>query len=73
MTSLRMAMSMALACLALSAAMPWAQQTVSFKTGDGWMIHGEVHGTGDRGVVLVHGGRFTKESWRPQAAQLVRA
>ena len=32
-----------------------------------------MHGTGSRGVVLVHGGRFTKESWRPQAEQLVRA
>src|SRR5918993_1350840 len=49
------------------------QQPVSFRTSDGWTIHAEVHGTGERAVVLVHGGRFTKESWRPQAAELVRA
>ena len=73
MMNLRIAVTMAFACLALSAAMLWAQQAVSCKTRDGWMIHGEVHGTGDRGVVLVHGGRFTKESWRPQAEQLVGA
>ncbi len=66
-------MTMAFACLALAAATLLAQQPVAFKTADGWTIHAEVHGTGNRGVVLVHGGRFTKESWRPQAEQLVRA
>ncbi len=59
--------------LALAAATLLAQQPVAFKTADGWTIHAEAHGTGNRGVVLVHGGRFTKESWRPQAEQLVRA
>jgi pimeloyl-ACP methyl ester carboxylesterase len=46
---------------------------VSFKTQDGWTIHADLYGTGARGVVLVHGGRFTKDPWRPQAAELVKA
>lgn len=59
--------------LALYGAAVDAQQPVSFKTADGWTIHAEVHGRGERAVVLVHGGRFTKEGWRPQADQLARA
>lgn len=72
MRRLRIAVTM-LASLALSVASVGAEQPVSFKTADGWLIHAEAHGTGNRGVVLVHGGRFTKESWRPQTAELVRA
>lgn len=45
-------------------------QTVSFPTGDGGTIYADVYGKGDRGVVLVHGGQFRKESWRPQATEL---
>jgi len=40
---------------------------VSFPTADGGLIYADVYGKGDRGVVLALGGRFTKESWRPQA------
>jgi pimeloyl-ACP methyl ester carboxylesterase len=43
---------------------------VSFPTEDGALIYADVYGSGDRGVVLAHGGRFTKESWRPQAELL---
>src|SRR6266487_5021529 len=50
-----------------------AQQHVSFATQDGGLIYADLYGKGDRGVVLAHGGRFTKESWRPQAQQLARA
>jgi alpha-beta hydrolase superfamily lysophospholipase len=50
-----------------------AQQTVSFPTEDGGVIFADVYGAGDRGVVLAHGGRFTKESWEPQARTLVSA
>jgi pimeloyl-ACP methyl ester carboxylesterase len=50
-----------------------AQQRVSFPADDGWVIHGTVYGSSERGVVLIHGGRFTKESWQPQAQQLVKA
>jgi pimeloyl-ACP methyl ester carboxylesterase len=46
---------------------------VSFVTSDGALIYADVYGTGDRGVVLAHGGRFRKESWQPQAEQLAAA
>src|SRR5437879_10751996 len=50
-----------------------AQEPVSFPTQDGWIIHGDLYGTGDRGVVLAHGGRFNKGSWEEQARVLVKA
>ena len=50
-----------------------AQQQVSFPTQDGWIIHGDLYGGGDRCVVLAHGGRFDKGSWQKQARVLVRA
>ena len=40
-----------------------AQQQVSFSTQDGGVVHADVYGSGDRGLVLAHGGRFTKDSW----------
>jgi pimeloyl-ACP methyl ester carboxylesterase len=40
---------------------------------DGAVIQGHLYGTGKRGVVLAHGGRFTKESWAKQARQLAAA
>ncbi len=46
---------------------------VSFATEDGAIIYADLCGRGDRGVVLAHGGRFTKESWQPQAQKLARA
>ena len=49
-----------------------AQRPVSFPAEDGWVIHGSMYGAGDRGVVLIHGGRFTKESWLPQAQELAK-
>lgn len=48
-------------------------QHVSIATEDGGILYADVYGEGDRGVVLAHGGRFTKESWQPQAEMLVRA
>src|SRR5262249_21401797 len=48
-------------------------QHVSFATEDGGLIYADVYGDGDRGVVLAHGGRFTKESWQPQAQSLEKA
>lgn len=50
-----------------------AHQPVSFQTEDGWTIHADLYGTGDRGVVVAHGGRFTKASWEKQAPEVVRA
>jgi len=45
---------------------------VTFSTEDGAIIDADLYGQGDRGVVLAHGGRFTKESWQPQAQKLAR-
>ncbi len=50
-----------------------AQEHVSFPTQDGWIIHGDLYGTGDRAIVLAHGGRFNKSSWEKQALVLVKA
>jgi pimeloyl-ACP methyl ester carboxylesterase len=49
-----------------------AQKTVSFPT-DGGIIYADVYGSGERAVVLAHGGRFNKESWQKQASVLVDA
>lgn len=48
-----------------------AQKPISFPTEDGGMIAANLYGIGDRAVLLVHGGRFTKESWAAQASILV--
>lgn len=54
--------------LALSLALPAAAQNpVSFPTSDGAHICADLYPAGPRAVVLAHGGRFNKESWRPQA------
>jgi pimeloyl-ACP methyl ester carboxylesterase len=50
-----------------------AQTAVSFPTEDGGVIFADVYGAGARGVVLVHGGRFNKESWKKQAETLAEA
>ncbi|MFN7925847.1 MAG: alpha/beta fold hydrolase [Bryobacteraceae bacterium] len=54
----------------LPAALAGAEEKVSFATGDGARVCAEVFGRGKRAVVLAHGGRFQKESWRPQASIL---
>ncbi len=50
-----------------------AQEHISFPTQDGGIIHADLYGNGDRGVVLAHGGRFKKESWKKQAEALEKA
>lgn len=50
-----------------------AQTTVSFPTEDGGVISADMYGEGDRAVVLAHGARFNKESWRTQARALAGA
>jgi pimeloyl-ACP methyl ester carboxylesterase len=39
---------------------------------DGYTLHAGQYGSGSRGVVLVHGGRFNKESWKKQAETLAQ-
>jgi pimeloyl-ACP methyl ester carboxylesterase len=48
-----------------------AERTVSFPTADRGRICADLYGDGPRAVVLAHGGRFNKESWREQAHILV--
>ena len=48
-----------------------AQQAISFPTEDGGRVCADLYGQGTRAVVLAHGGRFNKESWRDQAQALV--
>ncbi len=60
-----------------------AQETVSFPTEDGGLIYALEYaptaagqaggGAPERGLVLVHGGRFDKESWAKQAPEFVKA
>jgi pimeloyl-ACP methyl ester carboxylesterase len=47
------------------------QKTVSFPTEDGGVVFADEYGTGDRSVILAHGGQFSKESWAKQA-QILR-
>lgn len=47
---------------------------VSFATPDQGLVHGDVYGTGERGVILVaHGGYSLKERWEKQARILADA
>ena len=47
-----------------------AQQNISLPTADGGRLCANLYGKGTRAVVLAHGGRFNKESWREQAEVL---
>lgn len=55
--------------LALATVAP-AQHPVSFPTDDGGRVCADIYGRGTNAVVLAHGGRFNKESWREQALTL---
>lgn len=59
-----------LAMVALATLLP-AQQAVSFVAEDGGRVCADLYGGGEAAVVLAHGGRFNKESWRVQAQALV--
>jgi len=50
-----------------------AQQHVSIPTEDGGRIYADIYGRGERGVVLAHGGRRSKDNWAPQARVLENA
>jgi len=58
-----------LLALAMAAVAP-AQNGISFPAEDGGQVCGDLYGEGVRAVVLAHGGRFNKESWRSQANAL---
>ena len=53
--------------LAIMPAAVQADVTVSFSASDGGRVFADEYGSGPRDVILAHGGRYDKESWRPQA------
>lgn len=59
--------------LALQTAAPVLAPSVSIAAPDGSPIQADVYGTGPRGVLLLHGGRFDRSSWKPQATALAAA
>jgi dienelactone hydrolase len=56
-----------LSFILLSVGLISAQEAITFQASDGYRLHADLYGKGDRAVVLAHGGRFTRESWRKQA------
>lgn len=50
-----------------------AQSAIEIRAEDGGVVHADQYGSGDRGVVLAHGGRFDRTSWKPQALELAAA
>src|SRR5215471_135130 len=46
---------------------------IHFTAQDGGEIYADVYGAGTRGVVLAHGARFDKASWKTQATELANA
>jgi len=63
----------ALACILLHCA-AFAQRTIAIAIpGTSASIHGDIYGDGPRGLVLAHGGRFNKESWKEQAQVFAHA
>ena len=69
----RMLVVRAVSAAVVLAGLACAQNHVSFPTPDGWTLHADLYGTGDRCVVLAHGGRFEKGGWEKQARALVKA
>lgn len=47
-----------------------AQKAISLPTEDGGVVFADIYGTGNKAVVLAHGGPFNKESWAKQAQTL---
>jgi len=47
-----------------------APAQVSFPSDDRGVVHADLYGSGDHGVVLAHAGWFTKESWAAAQAAI---
>jgi pimeloyl-ACP methyl ester carboxylesterase len=67
-----MRLAAVLLCL-LTLAPCMAQETVRFATDDGGSIVADLYPGGRRAVILAHGGRFNRQSWKPQAELLQQA
>src|SRR3954469_10566007 len=46
---------------------------VHFEAPDGGVVYADVYGAGPRAVVLAHGARFDKASWKKEATELAAA
>jgi dienelactone hydrolase len=58
-------------CIASFTAHTFGQRLVKFPLPDKPVeIQADLYGSGTRGVILAHGGRFNKESWKKQAMTL---
>ena len=57
--------------LAMATLLASGQESISFPAEDGGRVCADLYGQGASAVVLAHGGRFNKESWRVQANALV--
>jgi alpha/beta superfamily hydrolase len=68
-----MLLGRAVILIILAAVSAAAQEHTKITTQDGAVIYADLYGKGDRGVVLAHGGQFTKESWAKQAQTLADA
>ncbi len=55
------------------AAVAAVPELVSFSTSDGGTIEADRYGSGHRAIVLAHGAKFDKESWKKQARALAEA
>lgn len=69
-STVRFVTLLALALLLTRPAFAGEPVVVSFPTPDGGVVYADLYGEGGRGLVLAHGGRFTKESWARQARVL---
>ncbi|MEZ5416706.1 MAG: alpha/beta fold hydrolase [Vicinamibacterales bacterium] len=66
-------MTVLLLLASLAAIAPGPSTEVSFATADGGRVVADRYGTGPDAVVLAHGARFNKESWKVQAEALAAA
>jgi dienelactone hydrolase len=61
-------------CIASFTSHTFGQQLVRFPLPDQTVeIQADLYGSGTRGIVLAHGGRFHKESWKKQAQALANS
>ena len=62
------------AIITLLATQAACQNQIAFPLAPGeGQVQADLYGHGTRGLILAHGGRFNKESWRPQAETLAKA
>lgn len=60
--------------MASPAGLVFGQRLVTFPVpGQSVKVQGDLYGSGTRAVVLAHGGRFHKESWKKQAETIANA